>query len=192
MKYNDDLTAEFVKECLNYYPKTGLFTWKIRPREHFVSDRSCSVWNSRYANKEAGSIHKTKGRRFGYKVITLNNKIYRAHRLAWLIVYGKWPKNEIDHIDGDHFNNKIDNLRDVPNSVNMKNLSIRIDNKTGYNGLVLRPSGSWRAEIRIDGKSIYLGTFKNKEDAIQARKDAEIKYGFHPNHGKILEKSYGS
>jgi hypothetical protein len=183
MEYNNDLTAEFVKECLNYDPDIGIFTWKIRPREHFVSDRSCSAWNTKYANKEAGAINVPKGRRIGYKVISLNNKMYRAHRLAWLIVYGKWPKNQIDHIDRDHFNNKIDNLRDVPDSVNMKNLAMRIDNTSGYNGLSLSPNGIWRATIKVDGKSIHLGTFKNKEDAIQSRKNAEIKYGFHPNHG---------
>lgn len=187
MKYRNDLTAEYVRECLDYDPETGLLTWKRRPREHFTSDRSYNSWNSKHSNKEAGSLKK----RTNYRHIRINHKFYSSHRIAWLIVYGEWPKNDIDHIDQDRSNNKITNLRDVPNSENQKNQTMKRNNTSGHTGIYPVPSGKWKASIYVNGKNKTIGTFRDKEDAIKARKDAEIKYGFYPNHGKIVEKSYG-
>lgn len=186
MKYNNDITAEYVRECLDYDPETGLATWKRRPVEHFSSNRICNLWNSKHSNKEAGTLKKT-----NYRQVTINHKRYTVHRLAWLIVYGEWPKNDIDHIDKDRRNNKITNLRDVTNSENQKNRSMNRNNTSGHTGIKLVPNGNWVVVICVNGKNKTIGTFRDKEDAIQARKDAEIQYGFHPNHGKTLEKSYG-
>jgi hypothetical protein len=178
MKCKNDLTAEYARECLDYAPETGLFTWKKRPVEHFKKIRGWRLFNSRYAGKNAGCHER------GYLSIEINSYAYGAHRLAWLITYGKWPENHIDHIDGIRNNNKINNLRDVPNHENSKNRSMNCKNTTGHSGITIRPNGKWNASISVKGVRTHLGNFKNKEDAIKARNDAEIKYNYHPNHAK--------
>ena len=90
MKCRNDLTAEYVRECLDYEPDTGLLKWKKRPVEHFKNKRSCNIWNTRYAGKNAGYFVN-----IGYFNIRVNGKTYRAHRIIWLITYGQWPKNHI-------------------------------------------------------------------------------------------------
>ena len=182
MKYRNDLTAEYVRECLDYDPETGLFTWKTRPLEHFKDKRSCNSWNAKFAGKKTGVLSNT-----GYLVIKINRRKYRAHRLAWLIVYGKWPDNQIDHNDGKRENNRIDNLSDVPNHINGKNQKLRITNKSGHQG-VFKRGKSWVARIRVNYQYLHLGSFKNKQEAIKVRKSAEIEHGFHENHGDKRKK----
>jgi hypothetical protein len=181
MNCRNDLTAEYVRECLEYNPETGLLKWKTRPVEHFKSENDCKRWNSKYAGKVAGAINGSR-----YINIDINNQTYKAHRLAWLIFYGKWPKDQIDHNDGERSNNKIDNLRDVPNSINGKNKKIPINNNTGHVGVKKTKYDTWRAYIKVDGILYDLGSHKNIEDAIKARKEAEKKHDFHPNHGRKM------
>jgi len=129
-------------------------------------------------SKPAGTINDQ-----GYRQISVSGKNYKAHRLIWLYVHGRWP-NEVDHIDHDQLNNRIENLREVTHRDNMLNLSIPKNNSSGVVGVSWNKSHKkWRAQIRVNGKMVYLGGFTLKEDAIKARKEAERKYGFHPNHG---------
>ncbi len=186
MKYKNDLTVEYVKERLDYNPETGLFTWKKRPLEHFKTKRACNLWNTKHANRKAGSFHTATG----YISLKLNGIQYRAHRIAWLIFYGKWPNHQIDHDDGNKINNKIHNLNDVTQSSNARNRRLSIKNTSGCFGVNLRANGTWRASITVDRKIINLGTYKLKEDAIKAREDAEKEHNFHQNHGRIV--NYGN
>jgi hypothetical protein len=184
MRCANDLTAEYVRECLDYDAETGLFTWKNRPREHFKSHNSFGSWNSKCAGKYAGFIQ------HGYLIIKLNSISYRAHRLAWLFFYGKWPKHQIDHDDGNRSNNRISNLNDVPNSKNSKNRKLNVNNKSGHAGVFLQKN-IWISCIRVNSKPIHLGSFKNLDEAIKVRKAAEIQYGFHKNHGDNKRNHYG-
>jgi hypothetical protein len=177
MKYRNDLTAEYVRECLDYDPETGLFTWKTRPVEHFNCQGDCNSWNARFAGKKAGKL-----RNDNYIRIKINNADYFAHRIAWLIVKGKWPDHQIDHADGIRNNNKIDNLSDVPNLVNGRNRKLHRKNKTGHSGIYFRKDKNvW--EVKISNNN--LGTFKDLDEAVKIRKAAEIEYGYHENHGRI-------
>jgi hypothetical protein len=100
-----------------------------------------------------------------------------AHRIAWLLYYGKWPKDQIDHINGDKSDNRIVNLREATNSQNGKNLKLSINNKTGVTGVAFdRQTQKWRAYIRVNFKMINLGRYMDFEDAVIARKSAEKKY----------------
>jgi len=109
---------------------------------------------------------------------------YLAHRLAWFYVYGEFP-TMIDHIDGNRTNNKISNLRQVSSKENQCNLTIAANNTSGITGVSFSKERSkWEAKIQIDGKTIHLGRYLDKEDAILARKQGEVKYEFHKNHGK--------
>jgi hypothetical protein len=109
------ITAEYVRDRLQYDPETGVFLWKARPGNKW--------WNTNFSGEAAGSMDGG-----GYRQIMIDGKFYRAARLAWLIVYGEWPKNEIDHINRVKSDDRLVNLRDVTSTENC-------NNKSNNNGL---------------------------------------------------------
>ncbi len=173
------LTASIVREFLEYDPITGLFCWKHRDRKWFKSGGTCLYWNRRYAGTPAGH---TGG---GYLNIAIFKAEYRAHRLAWLYVYGEWPHDQIDHVNHVRKDNRIVNLRPASNQENQKNTALRKTNKSGIAGVFWHKSQkSWHAYITDSYKINRLGSFRDFFEACCARKSAERKYGFHVNHGK--------
>ena len=146
----------------------------------FTNNRSCSVWNARYAGQEAftANMH-------GYKhgrVLSIN---MRAHRVAWAIVHGQWPSEHIDHINGDRADNRLHNLRHVSRTVNNKNAKRREDNMSGCTGVHLdKRNSKWVAQINANGKRKFLGYFGSFAEARNARLIAEAQHGYHPNHGR--------
>ena len=170
MKTVKELTPARLKSLLSYNPDTGEFTWLVGGR-------------GRLPGKIAGCPHHT-GKGKVYVKIQIDGRIYPAHRLAWLYSYDAWPENQIDHLDQDSLNNRLSNLRDVTGSENNKNRKRQNNNRSGVTGVRFRiVLQKWLAQIQVNGKQIHLGYFKLKEDAITARKNAEVKYDFHPNHG---------
>ncbi len=165
------LTQDRLKELVVYSHETGFFTWK-----------SFGKYSKR-EGKRAGSVCGSKRIGVAYEKMMVDHKRYFSHRLAWLYFYGEWPKNQIDHIDGDTLNNKINNLRDVTTSENHKNRSVDARNKSGYPG-VYYWYGKWLVNISIDKKRVHLGVFNNVDDAIKCRKKAEIEHDYHKNHGR--------
>lgn len=125
-----------------------------------------------------------------YKAIEFNynngeKKRTRVSRVVWAMTYGYWPKLEIDHIDGNPLNNRIDNLREVDHVTNGRNQRTPTNNTTGVCGVYrYRTGDKWVAAIKVNYKKIHLGLFDTIEEAAAARKEAEIKYGFHENHGR--------
>lgn len=163
------ITQSELKELLDYNPETGVFTWKVSNSNRVKAGAS--------ANCKKG----------GYIIIMVKSKAYRAHRLAWLYMYGVWPENQIDHINHNGLDNRIFNLRETTQQENCKNTSISKNNTSGYTGVSLfKDRNKWQAYIMVDRKKIHLGYFEKKDDAALARKAAEIKYGFHPNHGVLM------
>jgi hypothetical protein len=190
-KYSyDDLTYEFLHSVLTYDSETGELYHKHRPREMFKSDRDWKAWNTRYANKKAGyskDNNAASKRRSAYWVKTMSLLGYprRVHRIVWFMYYGEWPKDQIDHINGVATDNRIENLRDVSNKENMHNKSRQANNTSGVTGIYWYPKREkWLVQLATSGKRYHIGYFKDKEDAIAARKEAEKKYGFHENHGR--------
>lgn len=149
-----ELTADRLRALLVYVPETGSFRWKPR------GQRDGSQCNR---DREAGSVSK----QTGYRTIRVERKLYQAHRLAWLYVYGGWPPEDIDHINGERLDNRIANLRSVPNAVNRQNSKrARSDNRCGVQGVhfdVRR--GRWRASVRHEGRAHFLGSFLSPEEA---------------------------
>lgn len=183
---NNDLTYEYLIEALDYNQDTGIFKWKERPRKHFKTDGGWKCTNTMFSGKEAGTIWTHKKCKNKYFQISISKKTYKSHRLAWLYVYGEWPKNEIDHINGNGLDNRIVNLRDSTKEENQKNKSIPANNSTGVIGVYWdKHKGKWTAFANGNGKMIYLGQFDCKLDAIDARKSAESQYGYHANHGRV-------
>jgi hypothetical protein len=173
-------TPEELHKFLRYDPGTGLLYWRHR------ADRAAK-WNTRYA----GTLALNNTSTYGYRTGCINKIAVRAHRVVWAMVHGKWPEKEIDHINGNRADNRIENLRLVSAKENRKNAQIYNSNTSGVTGVhkIIRNgnwNGCWRAVINIDGKQVFIGNFANKKDAIFARKQAERKYGFHPNHGRAV------
>ena len=133
------------------------------------------------ANAIAGSLDTS----HGCRRIQINKVKYHAHRLVWLYHHGVWPDKDIDHIDGNPLNNRIENLRVVTNQENSKNQKLRCTNTSGVMGAYFhKRDQKWIAQIKVDGKLIFLGYFGTFEEAVAARKSAESFYGFHENHGR--------
>lgn len=168
------MTPSQARALLDYDSLTGIFTWKRRKlRKGF--ERIDKGWNTRFAGKlVAPRVHK-----HGHRQIGLHCHNYMAHRLAWMIHYGKVPSRHLDHINGDPQDNRIANLRLATQSENMRNSCRRKDNTSGVRGVSWdKKSQKWYAYINTGGygSMVSLGHFNNIEDAANARKIAEIKY----------------
>lgn len=165
------LTQELLKEYLNYCTDTGIFTWIKKSGKKTV------------IGSVAGSISK----RDSHIEIRLKGKLYRAHRLAWLYMTGKFPTLHIDHIDHNEQNNVWANLREVTQEVNNMNMSKKSSNKTGVTGVWINPkfvNKKYVAEVYSKGKKYYLGAFVTLEEAVNARQLKLTELGFHANHGQ--------
>ena len=122
----------------------------------------------------------------GYVQTSIKGRFYLVHRIIWEMHNGKIPEGmEIDHINHDRSDNRIENLRLVTGCENKKNQSIRKRNKSGFTGVSWHSKAKkWRAEIKSNGVYRYLGLYSSIDDAINARKEAEKEFMFHENHGK--------
>jgi hypothetical protein len=172
---------EMLRKLLRYDPNSGKLYWLVRARDMFANDRACSVWNARYAGNEAFTCLNA----YGYYHGRIFRSAYYAHRIAWALATGWSPVAEIDHINGDRSDNRLINLREVSHALNARNAFMRLHNTSGHNGVVWHKAGQkWLARIRIDGVEHHLGSFSCIEDAIAARKSAQIGHGFTERHGK--------
>jgi len=151
------LTQEELHEQLHYDPDSGFFYWLILKNNQLnIGDR-------------AGSINPK-----GYVLITVNRISYKAHRLAWFYVYGYWPENDIDHKDRIKHHNWIENLREASKQCNARNRTVACNNKSGVKGVhKSKKVNKWVAQIKVNKKSKYLGTYKYLDDAVCARLAAE-------------------
>ncbi|MCU0501532.1 MAG: HNH endonuclease [Anaerolineae bacterium] len=147
-----DITATDLRCALDYDPLTGIFRWKV------------AVSSAAKVGAIAGCKHHS-----GYWQIRFQKNSVFAHRLAWLHYYGHYPNDQIDHLNGDRLDNRIDNLRDVTPSINLQNAKRPSKNKKSapYRG-VYKEGNSYRARISINGKSIHLGRFVTPEMAQEA------------------------
>ena len=171
---------QYLNTILSYDPSTGELTWKLRPLSHFKDQRGCNAWNTMYAGKPAFTAIDRKG----YCVGAIDNQGYRAHRVIYMLMTGQDPQ-QIDHIDGDPANNRWTNLRSIIGKYNQLNMKRAKNNTSGTTGVRWHEEKErWQAYISIDRRRHYLGHFEHEHEAITARKAAEKKYGFHPNHGR--------
>lgn len=151
MRSRKTLTPPRLRALFHYDPDTGVFTRRVRTA------------NSTKMGEEAGSLTG------GYRLISVDNNIYRAHQLAWLYIYGQWPRFNLDHINGIGEDNRITNLREATFSQNNANARIRKDNIPRLKGASWHAvSGRWRATIIKDRKQISLGLYKTPEQAHEA------------------------
>lgn len=169
-----------LRKLLACDPATGELTWRQRPLEMFPLRRAGRAWNTKYAGARALDRIDASGYRSG---TVFNRKVY-AHRAVIALITGAWP-DSVDHINGDRSDNRIENLRSVNHATNLRNTKRRADNMSGHCGVFwIKRDRKWQAKIRVDQRQIYLGRFERLDDAVTARKEAEVLYGFHENHGR--------
>jgi hypothetical protein len=160
------LTIERLKEALWFNAEEGRFYW------------NCKVKGIRIGT-QAGSVDA-----HGYGQIRIDREIYKEHRLVWLYVTGAWPKDQIDHQNHIRRDNRFENLREADNHTNHMNRPMQSSNTSGFVGVsYCSRTKCFAAYITVDGKQLKLGRHKTLEAAIAARKAANERYGYHPNHG---------
>lgn len=177
-------SPDALRQMMDYDPATGELTWKPRDAAMFTAgsagqrvartpEHKCANWNARLAGKPALNASTTGGYRFG----TINKRVLKAHRVAWAMFHGEWPKGDIDHINGDASDNRIANLRDVPHDVNMRNMKRRSDNTSGHSGISwYAQTGRWHA--RVGSTRTHVGFFKTIKEAVVARDKAREGLGY--------------
>jgi len=111
-------------------------------------------------------------------------KRVQLHRAVFAVVHGRWPTAQIDHIDGDPTNNRIENLREVSALENQRNMKRYVNNTSGYTGVRRTASGKWQALITDNGRRLHLGVFEDVEDAAAAYRAKADELGYHKNHGR--------
>ena len=147
------LTAQRLRELLEYDPETGVFKWRIAKR------------GPARRGSQAGSVA-----RDGYVLIGVDGRRYLAHRLAWLHVHGEWPRYEIDHVNGDRADNRLPNLRVATLRVNRSNRRpAQRNSATGVRGVdYLADRRQYRVRIGINGKRVHGGYHDTLEEAADA------------------------
>ena len=149
------LTHERLKELLHYDADTGVFT-RLKSRE------------KRYI----GVIKPTVATN-GYIVISLLGKLYAAHRIAWCLVYGDWPKSHLDHINRQRADNRLSNLREATNTENLQNMGLMSNNTSGYKGVSYQKHRrKWQCHISTGSKRVFLGLYTTAKEASLAYESA--------------------
>lgn len=148
-----------LKAILWYHPESGVFRWRHARKNNSIPPWSIAGWTESQ----------------GYIDIQIGKKVYNAHRLAWLYVHGDLPK-EIDHINGNRADNRIENLRPADRFVNTQNVSRRSDNTTGFAGVrFYKQTNKYTSEIKHNKKRLHLGYFDTPEAAHKAYINAKQK-----------------
>lgn len=147
-------SKEELEKHFHYDPWTGEFGW-IDP------DKECFLWNT------------------GYLGVSYCGSSWLVHRLIFILMTGDFPLDNVDHINRVKLDNRWENLRDVPQKLNTRNLNMNKHNKTGVSGVYWdKDREKYRAQISLDNKTKYLGLFDSLDEAKRVRQEAETANGF--------------
>ncbi len=183
-----EIEPEQLRSLLIYDRQTGTLLWRERPASLFAhTDRRSSTqnaawWNGRFAGQRAckPDAHK------GYLRVGIFKQEYPAHRVIWAMETGAWPVATIDHVDGNKANNRLENLREATSSENNRNRANF--GKSRFRGVSWRSRQStWIAAIKTDGKTTFLGSFANEEDAARAYDIAAL-----TQHGPFAKTNFST
>lgn len=151
------LTLKRLREVLRYEPHSGVFYWRV-------------MRGNMHPGSRAGSSGVGESR----ITICIDYRHYKAHRLAWFYMVGRWPTAQIDHRNRNKNDNRWRNLRQATHKQNMENRRARKDSSSGVRGVYFdRGRKLWRPHIRHNDKQVFLGRFATRREAIVARKKAE-------------------
>lgn len=175
------ITPQYLSECFDYNKNTGELFWKARPIHHFKSVKGQQTFNGQFAGKKAGRANNR-----GYLRIAISGKETLNHRIVIALETGVMPTDEVDHINGIRTDNRHENLRVVSRQTNAKNMKLNINNTSGISGVSWNKRKSkWKSVIWMNCVEKHLGYFDSIIDAFNARVIAEVKMGYHKNHGRI-------
>lgn len=147
------LTQERASELLKYCSDTGKVYWRVSP---------C---NATKKGEEIGRLMPD-----GYRTAKVDYVTYPVHRIVWLLVHGEFPKQCIDHIDGNRSNNRVENLRDVSRGLNQRNRMKSKNNTSGVTGVCWdKRYCRWVSKVKVDGRTTFLGGFQTVEEAKAVR-----------------------
>jgi hypothetical protein len=171
-----------LRELFDYDAAAGALIWRPRPLSDFKNHQACNACNTRFAGKVAGSINKVKG----YRNIRIGCAQYRAHRLVYAWHHGACSADlQIDHINGNRLDNRIENLRLATHAQNNQNVSKRRNNTSDFKGVSLhQQSRKFRAQICINGRKKHLGIFATAQEAGHAYAQAAAQL-----HGDFTHQS---
>lgn len=171
-----DNLKDYFDSLFTYDSETGFLYWKYRQQ----SSRANNIFNALYAGKVVGSEKVGVNSKTPYLSTRIKGKHYFVHRIIFCMLHGYMPE-QVDHIDHNGLNNKPENLRASNDKDNSRNLPMQKSNKSGHIGVNWhKPAKKWQARaVNENGKRIDLGRFDDIEDAISARKEHEIKFGYY-------------
>lgn len=165
---------EVLEELLTYDPETGIFRHKWRPEKYFKNYPAYYAWNKKHENKRAGCSKPS-----GYRQIRILDVIYYENRLAYFWVHGEQPQ-DVDHINGVVYDNRIINLRGGSHKSNQRNMKLRKDSKSGYTG-IREVRGKFQVR-NWDGAREHSKTFDTLEEALEYR-EAFVSCSYAKEHG---------
>jgi len=170
-EYQTNKLREIAVNLIDYNPETGELRWRQARRRSAV-----------------GAISTTKKSNH-YLAVHIQGRQYLAHRIAWLISYGRWPFGDIDHINGVRDDNRICNLREVTRSENSFNSGKKTLNTSGFKGVHLfKRTGTYQVQIKVRGKRYNLGYYKTAEEAAKVYAEAAKKYHQEFAHKPTIEQ----
>lgn len=176
-----EVSIDMLRNLIRYEPDTGEMFWRERPSSMFKdgfysADTLARSWNSRYSGKKCGC-----GDTGGYLRVSVHDRLFLAHRIAWAITYGEWPDEDIDHINGDRSDNRLRNLRTVTKAQNQRNQKKFRNNTSGVCGVYfIKSSKKWVAQIA----GHHIGTYNTRGDAAKARRADQRDRGYSARHGR--------
>lgn len=178
-----EINQQIIRTLIEYNPDTGVVIWKRRDPSHFKTERSCKIWNTRHAEKPAGRVSFT-NKNYKTKIIRIFGKDYYTHRIIWMYFYGDQIPAQIDHINHDATDNRIDNLRDGT-TINHLNRSMHTKNTSGVSGVhYCKRSKKWIASCSINNVRKPIGSFSSIEEASSVVVSYRKSVGFTETHGK--------
>jgi hypothetical protein len=160
----EELTQEEALKRFHYDSRRGLLYSKVNTR-------------ALREGQIVGALQKS-----GNLALNVKGVTYLVHRVIWLMVYGKWPKGYLTHLDGDKTNNMLSNLAEKSYYENTK----IVKGIAGIN--FVKKTASWKANLNYNGIQYYLGEYESKEEAIYARVAAEDCLGIVIDHNKSARK----
>ena len=175
--------VELLRKFFSYNPETGELT-RLALDDSFdfgIPPRVVKSYNLKWAGVVCKSLDKD-----GYVVVSINDHIYRGHRIAYAIYYGFDPfPLQIDHISGDKKDNRIENLRMCDNATNCRNVKRNNKNTSGETGVYwCKEKRRWRVMLQVNGRYKSFGRYVSFDQAVARRRSLALEYGYHPNHGR--------
>jgi hypothetical protein len=185
MHAKDVYTPEYLRQILSYDPETGRITWKFRSEEFYAEGEQPAARAKAFNTRCGGQHADERLNDSGYRLV-LHKKVHmRAHRVAYALFHGKLTPGQVDLLNCDRTDNRLENLRVVSQAGNSRNMKRKSTNTSGHTGVSYVPRlNLWRSRACVNGKTIDCGLHKCPTAAYFARAKEHKKYGFHENHGR--------